>query len=311
MPTFGAQLQSAFRTRAVHVRGEVALFRALIEAATSIQGPVVAKEYHGTQSHVLFSPQWSGARAHPRCELADLLLLSYRSGAARSVRMTWLQAKVTSNDLSCASPMACPSFHGNTEQWDLLAHRPVIRGATSSFQPPGDLLSAAILPSVGSFGAFYPSAGAHDLAYYVADLLCPTRTGARYANLAYVPTGAIRTVGGYQERTTACCLEELGEAIAAQLVGSPVLSWSFGPAHEARRAWLGRLLSSWMRNPDPGHAQVARELRQVLEFPAGDEPIEVSTEPPLPARTALIVRVDSAYTSPLYADARRGRLTTR
>ena len=71
----------------------------------------------------------------------------------QSIRISFLQAKserkIMKNQCISNQP-----FKANLEQWDLLAHRPIINGV-GSFDPPPNLLSSAILPSIGTFGFFY------------------------------------------------------------------------------------------------------------------------------------------------------------
>ena len=272
MGQLGLQLQRSFANASNGHRGELCLFRALIAAFNSLGGVTRAKEYHGSVSHVTFSQQRGAGRQQPRCELADLLLVSYRPRRPSSVRMTWLQAKVSKRTLGCLWP-GIQSFPANLEQWDLLGHRPPIKGVSWSTPPPTDLLSAAVLPSVGSFGIFYPNNGFYDMAYVVGDWLVPLRNNpGRSGTLQFLNPPQLRTHGGYQEVTTACCLQTLGDAIENELVGTPVqhlISVGALPSSGARSQWLGSLLGSLVEQ-DPDDI-LARELLTLLEL-RGDDP---------------------------------------
>jgi hypothetical protein len=204
----GSWLRSSFHAASNGKRGEIDLFRALLQTFR-IRKDALVEEFHGAKSHVIFDAKRGAGRPKPRCELADLLLIAYRASEPRSARLTWLQAKVTDSDLSCRRSMSSPpSFTGNLEQWDLLANRPLVRGPNRTFQPPDNLLSAAALPSVGSFGVFYPVGAGFEMAYFVADCLRPRQNNpSSSGTLQFLGPGPIRTVGPLCEVTSTCCLE--------------------------------------------------------------------------------------------------------
>lgn len=294
MNHLGIQLQQAFARSSQGVRGELGLFRALMSALTSLGGHALAEEYHGSKSHVVFQAIRGAGRTKPRCELADLLLITYRAGGSqRFVRITWLQAKVTGRNLGCQLSGGAghrTSFSANLEQWDLLGHRPLVQGATPRFQPPSDLLSAATLPSVGSFGVFYPCGRGFDMAYFSADCLQPLRNNpGRSGTLGFIGSSATRVYGALVEATSACCLRTFGDAIQRGHVGSPVLpllAAGGAPAAAARRNWLGSLLRG-LADERP-NSILARELQELLEFQRGDgDPVGS------PARATVLLRYQS------------------
>ncbi len=297
MSCIGHQLESSFSAASSGIRGEIDLFRALIKALVGLQGAAVAEEYHGAKSHVVFSAKRGAGRRYPRCELADLLLLTFRRGRgnAASARMTWMQAKVSSSPLSLCHVKSVPNqsriaFGANLEQWDLLAHRPGIRGATSRFQPPTDLLSAAVLPSIGSFGVFYQQGSKFNMAYFVGDYLVPLNNHAsRSGTLIFKHSSSIRKIGCFREATVTCCLYYFGMAIESGMVGSPVLSLlstGRGPARTARRAWVRSLLRGLAE--DRPESELVRELTGLLGLDLGDAG-ESPVPTPIPARFVVLL----------------------
>lgn len=296
MTYIGPQLESVFS--AAIAKGpchEIDLFRALLKAFASLHGRAVGEEYHGAKSHVVFSAKRGAGRASPRCELADLLLLTFRAGDASSARLTWLQAKVTASAICHPHPTPTPSafrrisFGANLEQWDLLGHRPAIGGATTRFQPPADLLSAAILPSVGSFGVFYPQGSGFNMAYFVGDCLAPLHNNAGPSGtLCFHALGNTRRINNFDEATATCCLFCFGLAIEAGLIGTPVrnlLSAGDVTAASVRHRWLKSMLRGLAtQRPD---SPLLDELSMILELrPDSESPDPVSP----PARATVLLR---------------------
>jgi hypothetical protein len=140
-----------------------------------------AEEYHGGAHQVRFSGSAPYLRSDPRCELSDLLIVVY-SPRSRRVRLTYLQAK---SERLTISSVCGHRFSANLEQWFLLSTRPSINGV-GSFAPPADLLSGALLPSVGTFAFFFKDLAGHFEIYYAsASFLAPAGTyGQRYGTLA-------------------------------------------------------------------------------------------------------------------------------
>ena len=170
--------------------GEVALFRAMCTAIGNWRVPnvVETREYHGRRHQVEHQTRSPVARLRKKwCELCDVVLVTY-DVRERDVRLTFLQAKHERS----YQPHTGAGLAANMVQWSLLGTRAPIIGYARTFRPPPprDLLSSAILPSVGSFGFFYPTHGSIELAYASADLLnvrVPKRPLAhsKYGRLAF------------------------------------------------------------------------------------------------------------------------------
>ena len=216
---FGVQLDTAFQLEASKVtHGEIKLFEALQAALRSLKGPFHVEEYHGGGHQVRFTGNVSHARLDARCELSDLMIVSYSQKSAQ-VRMTYLQAKFERD------PLAHPCYarlSANLEQWYLLSQRPSVKPATTTFLPPPDILSSALLPSVGSFGFFYyhPKKGIQ-LFYASAIELHPLASG-RYGKLASMRVCHTQTVRGHIECQSACNTADFGSSLFRLDIGTPV-----------------------------------------------------------------------------------------
>lgn len=132
------------------------------------------EEYHGNRSQVTFNGDGTWAKTNQRCELADLMIVTFRETAPVSIRLTFLQAKSERKHHSNVCGSKC-LFNAKTHQWYLLSERPEIKGCCKDFRPPENLLSDAISPSVGSFGFFYKNNNNSDYEVYYssADNLFP------------------------------------------------------------------------------------------------------------------------------------------
>ncbi|AZF16291.1 hypothetical protein [Pseudomonas sp. R3-18-08] len=255
----GSKLQQAFLTTSLGLKKEVDLFRAFISAFNALGTDALAKEYHGNRYQVTFSNGRGAGRTFPRCELCDVMIINYPVGDPSAARITFNQAKVTDTALRCHqvfSKMAPYSFRANLEQWDLLSNRPYISSASRFFYPPSNLLSDALLPSVGTFGVFYPVGTSFDFAYLVADGLAARNNNAsRSGTLLWeTPLLQLRVVGTHGEITGACCLRQFGDALEQNLIGTPIstlISGSSGHGAAQMRAWLHEVLLSLQReHPD-------------------------------------------------------------
>lgn len=176
---FASQLQSAFSHESASSSfTEVGQFRALMKAFSSLKPQFFLEEFHGFKRQVYFDTSYPWQRPQARCELCDVLFIVYSTNGGFGVRMTLLQAKL-SRDIhktgtsTNAGLIERQEFKANYEQWNLLSARPPLI-ATTVFDPPSDLLSSALLPSVGTFGVFHQSPhGSIDLFYVSADCLAP------------------------------------------------------------------------------------------------------------------------------------------
>jgi len=287
----GIVLQKAFHKESLTARGEIALFRAFIRAFNSLGPNALAQEYHGNRYQVKFSANRGAGRPVPRCELCDVMIIHYPAGNPRSARVTFNQAKVSCNTLQCASfAFASYKFRANLEQWDLLSNRPSISATTEKINLSRDLLSSALLPSVGTFGVFYPEGQGFDFAYFVADGLSPLKNN-------YKPSGTlqwktqlqqVRTIGHYDEITATCCMYTFGESLESGLIGTPLqqVLYSSTGANEMR-IWLGGVLSS-LQGMHP-ESNLPNELIEAFEL-TREEPsrtAELSTP-----RAVILVRTE-------------------
>jgi hypothetical protein len=274
---------------------ELALFRGLMTAMAALPNCSVA-EFHGTKHQVTFAQLRGAGRANPRCEISDLLILSFRSRQSVSLRATWLQAKVAHGlgplPLCNGTLSNRLVFRANLEQWDLLGNRPVISGVFKTFQPPGDLLRSAPLPSVGTFGVFYPIRPVGwDMAYFVADRLAP-RNNLQFRNGSLVfDRGDFlqqRTFGAYAEVQGTCCLKMFGDGLDRSLIGTPlapVLN-AAGAAPTATRRWFSGLLIT-LQTVESMNRDSIVELRELFE-------VDPNAPPTAPgAKAVALLRIEA------------------
>lgn len=284
----GLTLQNAFRIESLGARGEIALFRAFIRAFNSLGSNALAQEYHGNRYQVKFSANRGSGRPVPRCELCDVMIIHYPAGNPREARVTFNQAKVSSNPLQCAPAVFAPyKFRANLEQWDLLSNRPSI-STTAKINLPADLLSSALLPSVGTFGVFYPKGKEFDFAYFVANELSPLKNNYKPSGTLQWKTqlGQVRKIGHYDEITATCCMYTFGQSLELGLIGTPlqqVLYHSTGSTE--MRIWLGSILSSLQEmHPD---SDLPNELVEGFEL-TREEPSRIVG--PSTPRAVVLVR---------------------
>ncbi|QUM81156.1 hypothetical protein HWV01_13100 [Moritella sp. 5] len=207
---------------------EVQQFRALMRSFSSLSAPFKLEEFHGMKHQVVFNGKGSWGRPSARCEISDLLIVSYRNKPTFEIRVTLLQAK-KSNDkhltLCNGFPNSIPStnFKANLEQWDLLSRRPNVL-PFPPFDCHPEILSGAILPSVGSLGVFHKRQGKkYDFFYMSADIAQPLSSPKRkFAKLETKSGKRLRQVNGYDECTYACCLPTFAEALFNLEIGTPI-----------------------------------------------------------------------------------------
>ena len=293
----GSRLQKAFKAQSIGARDEISLFRAFIRSFGNLGSDALAAEYHGTRHQVEFDEQRGAGRSRPRCELCDVLIVQYEAGNPAGARLTLNQAKVSGKQLGCGYTVRTgtrTTFRANLEQWDLLANRPDVSPATRRFCPPRPLLSGALLPSVGSFGVFYPTgSGSFEFAYFVAELLGPLRNNSgRTGTLMWRHVFlSCRAISGYQEVNGTCCLPMFGDALEKGLIGTPVRDLvRRSKDTKYVRTWLASLLLRLRReHPD---SDIPGELLQGLELEGeGEEsPAEDALAAPPPVKAAIVVR---------------------
>ena len=188
---------------------------------------------------VTFSVAGSYVRPIPRCELSDLIVVVY-SLLSRQVRLTYLQAK---SERKRSSGICGHHFAANLEQWNLLATRPRISGV-AGFNPSADLLSSAVLSSVGAFVFFYKtSAGDFQIYYASANYLIPAcHYSQRYGKVrAQGPCMVLPTLG-HLECKAACRNASFAESLYRLEIGTPI-DISVSQAAPTRH-WLAAQLRS-------------------------------------------------------------------
>ncbi len=234
---------------------EVPLFQALHNALIGLSGMFDVEEYHGTAHQVEFAGNGSYARTNARCELSDLMIVSF-SSITRSARLTYLQAKSERATL----PSVCGrQFSANLEQWFLLEQRPTITGL-GKFSPPNDLLSSALLPSVGSFAFFYKDPLGEFQTYYATAsyMALPKAYSQRYGKLQAIGPCRVDCSGSHSECLAACGNRSFAESLFRLEIGTPIDR----SVHQAAstRNWLsanlrGRIREAQQVNTTSGLAQ--------------------------------------------------------
>jgi len=265
---------------------EIPLFRALHRALVAAGTRLAVEEYHGTSYQVGFSGNGSYARVHARCELSDLLIIVFTRNPP-AARITYLQAKSERRMF----PSPCRhSFSANLEQWFLLRNRPPIAGF-GNFAPPADLLSSAILPSVGSFGFFYRTHNGLYEIYYAsaAQLQPPTTYSQRYGSLVPVGGCGVIIASGHLECVAACGSVPFAESLYRLEIGTPI-DPSISRA-ASTRSWLtGNLRKIQQATPTiGGRREIVDELVSLLR--AEDTP-DHSPSGQLGAKNIIVIRSD-------------------
>lgn len=277
---FARGLESAFSVESSSVPfGEVALLRALMRSFSALKPRFRVDEFHGSKHQVYFDTSKPWLRKRARCELCDLLVIAYSVEQGVSARMTLLQTKLshTRHDgLGLAGPKGVDhvNFQANYEQWDLLAARPTLI-PTSVFAPPRDLLSAAAVPSIGSFGVFHRDAAASIGFFYAsADCLAPAAvpSGSRGGLQTVTASTRSRSSGGLADITYCGSLAQFGASLYRLEIGTPVVTTSPGGAVAKHQPW-----ANWARGVLAAHVQTgaepdspSQELLNYLELRGGN-----------------------------------------
>jgi hypothetical protein len=273
---------------------ELRLFRALREAILSTKPRYPVEEFHGARSQVIFSACAPWTKSIARCELSDLCIVWFRKYPRPIARITFMQAKRSQHSHSpCIYTGASinENFDGDSTQWYLLHNRPSLMGRFTTFKPPANLLSDALLPSVASYCVFHERATRdYSFFYASADVITastPTKAGNVQLNAsASTPTAFI---SGFTEQKWACCPRIFGSALFSGLIGSPIhLDGTISSADAAWRSsvrgWLGSILAGAIRNQQVG--PVIQAFATTFEVPIA----EVTTA--APSRTLLFIQGD-------------------
>lgn len=282
---FAVEFEAALKKEGARVAfTEVEQFRAMMRAFRALTSTFYLEEFHGFKRQVYFDTVRPWMRRRARCELCDVLFVVYSRRAGLEVRMTLLQAKL-SRDVHCTSlpvykgRIEPQSFHANYEQWDLLSRRPKLH-PTGVFEPPPELLSSALLSSVGTFGIFFRSPnGAVDLFYVSADRLRPKGTpsgpNARLGKLQTKRGFATRSISAWKEVTYCPSSREFAASLYRLEIGTPILKISSGGVRhgfDPQLDWVRQVIATHMAatdTPSPISREILIELGTTDPFPAG------------------------------------------
>lgn len=289
---FALALQNEFRRKSAPAAfGEIAQFRALKDAFRALKPKFQVEEYHGAKRQVYFDTTQPWLRPRARCELCDLLLITYSTTGRPQVRLMLLQAKLSRNTHSnlCSSRglQSHPTqFQANYEQWDLLSSRPRL-DPTGVFAPPPDLLRTAVVPSIGAFGVFHRSdSGSIDMFYASADTLLPVGSPTtRYGKLSTTVVPSIRRFSGFRDKPICCCLLTFGEALFELQLGTPVISVNATGAlirNEPLTAFAKGILATYIRD-EGANSTLAPDVLRLL----GDSADGTPTDGPIPSLVIL------------------------
>lgn len=240
---------------------EVPLFQQMHKALVALSGKFDIEEYHGTAHQVAFAGNGSFARTNARCELSDLMIVTF-SSVTKSARLAYLQAK---SERAALPSVCCRQFSANLEQWFLLEQRPKITGI-GKFNPPSDLLTSALLPSIGSFVFFYKDlAGDFQTYYAAANYLTPSKVySQRYGKLWAIGPCHVGTTATHPECFAACGNRSFAGSLFRLEIGTPIDS-SISQAIGTRN-WLAENLRASIRAAQQENAPsgLAQELLGLL-----------------------------------------------
>ncbi|WP_157760840.1 hypothetical protein [Hydrogenovibrio halophilus] len=295
---FAAALSNAWRAESSKSNfSEVQQFRALMRSFNSLTGLFKLEEFHGMKHQVLFNGKGSWGRPSARCEISDLLIVSYKTKPKFEARVTLLQAKKSNDKHSGFCPI-CPSlfsichglckyivqtnFKANLEQWDLLSRRPDVL-PYPPFKCKPDILSGAILPSVGSIGVFHKLKKNHyDFFYMSADMAEPLGSPTqKHAKLKTKSGNVIRKIKGYEECVFACNIFMFSTALFNLKIGTPIekdntIDVKDDLYRNSFRGWIRSILFSHLEMTN-NNSIIAREL---LEYLQSDQEEDFMREPP-------------------------------
>jgi hypothetical protein len=266
---------------------EIPLFRKLCESLRAQSGRFQIEEYHGTGHQVRFLGNGTNARVPARCELSDLMVITFCKYSGQ-IRLTYIQAKSEKAILPsvCAYP-----FNANLEQWYLLSSRPAIKGV-GLFNPPSDLLSAAVLSSVGSYLFFYQNSNLDFQCYYASASylgMVGSRAG-RNGRLCAKSACGVRNHGVYTECVGACGNVRFADALFRGYIGTPIDSSVRSSG--ATRNWLASILRSVSK--EASLADRRSDLAQELQALLGADQISESPGS-FGARSMIILKSEFAH----------------
>ncbi len=164
-----------------------------------------------------------------------------------------------------------------------------------NFNPPSNLLSGALLPSVGSFGFFYQDVnGEYQVYYSSADNLSPPGAPQskhhKVSVQRFCPHQRIRH--HFPEVVSAGCNREFGRALADNMIGTPIHhacdGTTAGGSRQCRE-WLSGALHSLIIDSEDREVAIAERLLRILDAPRGRE--RSSSHPG--ARSIVLIYTDA------------------
>lgn len=294
--SFAINFDTRFRLSTLGLtHNEIPLFQAMHSALVGLNGLFQIEEYHGNSHQVTFAGNGSYARTQARCELSDLMIITY-SPKSLHIRLTYLQAK---SERATLHSVCGRQFSANLEQWFLLSERPTILGI-GPFNPPENLLSSALLPSVGSFAFFYKDHVGHFQTYYATanHLSPPSVYSQKNGKLVAKDSCMVVTTKGHAECLAACGNKSFAESLYRLEIGTPIHCAI--PQSQSTRNWLAANLRSQIQSAraTDKSSELAQELLGLLD---SEETQTLSGS--FGAKNLIIIRSDSEPNSVIRTEA--------
>lgn len=276
---FASQLTSAWYKESNKVNfSEVKQFRALMDSFATLKSNFDIEEFHGMKHQVIFNGQGTWKRTPAKCEISDLLVVSYDNNySSPKIRVTFIQAKKSDEKHSLCkywpNKIEQTSFKANLEQWDLLSRRPHVL-PHEPFHCHPNVLKDAILPSIGSIIVFHKiSTGNNNLFYISADKLTPLSSPkTRFAKLKTLTGNTIRTIKGHKERVFACCITTFAESLYNLEIGTPIhkeegLTTKEDLYRKEFRQWIGNIVFTHVKAAkDSDSIEKVSTSERVMQF---------------------------------------------
>lgn len=251
--SFGTDLSKEFHKLTNNIQlDEVCLFTkfqdAFINLKSSSTYQYAIDIIHGNKSFVdfNFNSTWVSTFSfgkNVKRELSDMMFVIY-SYSKNQIRITYMQNKKGTADTK---------FRADLCQLHLLSQRERItsRKLPDCLFGDKDMLSNAVLPSVGSYGVFYRHNQNVEMSYYPACRIQPYKlSGTSVVRMAkYDPHnfGKITTTHGYDEHQGTRQISEFGDALVNMQIGTPIHSGM--QAYKGIILFLSKYVSGIMQSP--------------------------------------------------------------
>lgn len=291
---FALQLEEAWHKKSQKANfSEVKQFRALMDSFSSLKSNFDIEEFHGMKHQVIFNGEGTWKRNPARCEISDLLVVSYDNNYyTPQIRVTFIQAKKSNEKHSLCqdwpNKISQTSFKANLEQWDLLARRPYVL-PYKPFHCHPNILKDAILPSIGSIMVFHKiSSKENNLFYISADKLTPLSSPkTKFAKLKTLTGNTIRIIQGHKERVFACCISTFAESLYNLEIGTPIqkekgLSGKEELYRKDFRQWIGNIVFTHVKaSKDSDSIEKVSSSERVMQFLDIDDYEDIENPPAL------------------------------